>query len=85
MSTSSLSPLTRALRYAGLLLLCSFYTQCVFAESVFVEVQSAKLRKEPKAWAAPIADVSFGDKIKVLEKNDQWLKVKTAKNAPKIE
>ncbi len=50
------------------------------AESIYIEVQSAKLRGQPKAWAAPVADVKYGDEVYVLETLSPWLKVRTLQN-----
>lgn len=48
-----------------------------FAESLFIEVQSVKLRSQPKAWAPPVADLKYGDEVEVVETNAPWIKVRT--------
>lgn len=60
--------------FVSLLLLSSSIS---VAESLFIEVQSAKLRSEPKAWAPPVADLKYGDEIEVVETNSPWIKVRT--------
>ncbi len=52
----------------------------VQAETVFIEIQTAKLRREPKAWASPVADVTYGDEVTIVETQTPWLKVRTTKN-----
>lgn len=47
------------------------------AEDLYVEVQTMKLRASPKAWAAPLGDVTYGDKVSVLERSAPWIKVKS--------
>lgn len=51
------------------------------AESAYIEIQSAKLRSEPKAWSAPILDLKYGEEVEIIEKTSSWLKVKTKSNS----
>lgn len=63
-----------SLLFISLIILSSSNT---IAESLFIEVQSAKLRSQPKAWAPPIVDLKYGDEVEVVETNAPWIKVKT--------
>lgn len=66
----------------AILIVCytAVLTPSLHAESVFIEIQAAKLRKEPKAWAAPVTDVKYGDEVTVIETRAPWFKVRTAQN-----
>ena len=46
-------------------------------ESVFVEVQSAKLRSAPKVWAPAVSDLKYGDKVDVVAQEDPWIRART--------
>ena len=45
---------------------------------LYVQVQSSKLRQAPQQWAPAVSDVSYGDRLTVLERQAYWLKVRTA-------
>ena len=40
--------------------------------SVFVEVSSAKLRKEPLHWSIALKDLSYGQKLEVISQERSW-------------
>jgi hypothetical protein len=44
---------------------------------VNVKVKTVKVRGEPKAWAAAIASLKYGDGVQAMSATDGWLKVKT--------
>jgi hypothetical protein len=43
---------------------------------VSVKVKSAKIRAEPKVWAASVVALAYGDSIEALSVTDGWLKVR---------
>ena len=47
------------------------------ASTLYVEIASTKVRKEPKHWAQGVANVVYGDPLTVIESNSGWLKVRT--------
>lgn len=46
--------------------------------TVFVQVKTAKLRKEARQWAPSTADLSYGDALAVVSVQPGWLEVRTA-------
>lgn len=59
---------------------CVSLPASLFAEDLYVEVQSVKLRSAPKAWSQPTEEVRYGDKLTVLERIVPWLRVRSEKN-----
>lgn len=55
--------------------LCMGWMVDAAAESVSVQVQTAKLRSSPRHFAASTADLAFGDSLTVNSKNDDWYEV----------
>jgi hypothetical protein len=45
------------------------------ADTVTVQVQEARVRKEPRFFASSIAIVKLGDKLEVLSTSDDWFEV----------
>ena len=43
---------------------------------VFVQVRNTNLRSQPKQWAASVGQLSFGDRVDVIEHQGDWFKVK---------
>lgn len=39
-----------------------------------VEVRTAKLRSAPRTWAPAIADLSYGEELRVLGREDGWVR-----------
>ena len=50
-------------------------------ESVYVQLQSTKLRADTKHWAAARANLKYGDRLIVLGAKDDWLNVKSGKTS----
>ena len=48
-------------------------------DSLYVEVNSTKLRREPKHWSTPLASLNFGDKLEELAFQTGWFRVKSSK------
>ncbi len=46
-----------------------------FADTVTVQVQEARVRKEPRFFSSSVATVELGDKLEVLSTSDDWLEV----------
>ena len=46
------------------------------ASEVYVQVQVAKIRQDPKPWANGVAEVKFGDKLVKLSNQDSWYRVR---------
>lgn len=49
-------------------------------QKIFVQVENAKLRAQPQAWAKTVGDVRYGDELNVLENAGEsgaagWIKV----------
>ncbi|MBX7143142.1 MAG: SH3 domain-containing protein [Oligoflexia bacterium] len=47
------------------------------AEDVSVKIRSTALRSQPKAWAATLAVLSYGDTLKLTGADGSWMKVKS--------
>ena len=43
---------------------------------VYVQVRSTSLRSQPKQWASAVGQLSFGDRVDVVEHQGDWFKVK---------
>ncbi len=73
------------LRLSKLLFICLFSSSLAWAQvppadlavnqQVYVQVKTTKLRKDPKQWGAAIADLNYGDSIKTLDIQGDWVKV----------
>jgi len=50
----------------------------LLAETLVIQIQKTAVRKEPKFYAATLAEVKSGDTVEKLEDQDGWFKVKTA-------
>jgi len=64
----------RTLVFAILTILVTF----LIAENLFVKVQSARLRKEPKFYAATIVFLKAGESVVKISSQGGWYLVKTA-------
>lgn len=65
-----------------ILLLCALSPQAVLAAEsspgpLYVEIAKAKLRSEPKHWAAGKLDLSYGTQLKEISRSNSWVKVQT--------
>jgi len=64
----------RASIFAVLIILVTF----LIAENLFVKVQSARLHKEPKFYAAAIATLKAGESVVKISSQAGWYRVRTA-------
>jgi hypothetical protein len=64
----------RTLIFAVLIILVTF----LIAENLYVKVQSARLRKEPKFYAATIVFLKAGESVAKLSSQAGWYLVQTA-------
>ncbi len=64
----------RTLVFAVLIICVTF----LIAENLFVKVQSARLRKEPKFYAATIVILKAGESVAKISSQAGWYKVRTA-------
>lgn len=65
----------------ALLLLCLWMSQAALAETAYVgDNLRVGIRSEPDTRTPPLAVISSGDKIEVLESTDKYSRVRTADN-----
>ena len=43
---------------------------------VYVQVRSTNLRAQPKQWASSVGQLSFGDRVDVVDHQGDWFKIK---------
>jgi len=47
------------------------------AESLYVKVRATSLRAEPKQWASAVANLRYGDSLKVISTSGAWHSVQS--------
>ena len=60
-----------------LILLLSFTSLLVAAETLKVRVKSSKLRQSPKFYAGSVASLEFGDALEKITAQGDWIQAKT--------
>lgn len=64
---------------AGFVLVGASSAAAAAGDTLYVEVSSTKIRKEPKHWSAPVGSLNFGDKLKELSLAGGWYETQSEK------